>query len=109
MAYDHTLAQRIRDALAGRPSYSERKMFGGIAFMAGGNMVGGVLGDRIMVRVGPANYETLLALPHVSPMDFNGRPMKGMLSIAAAGIADDKSLQLWLERGWDFAALLPPK
>jgi hypothetical protein len=42
-------------------------------------------------------------------MDFNGRPMKGMLSIAAAGIADDKSLQLWLERGWDFAALLPPK
>ena len=109
MAYDEKLADRIRKALARRKGMSERKMFGGIAFMLGGNMCCGVVKDELMVRVGPAAYEKSLALAGARPMDFTGRPMTGMLYVSARAIRDDKALASWVKRGADYAASLPSK
>lgn len=109
MAYDEALADRVRDALAPRADVSERKMFGGIAFMVGGNMAVGVLGDELMVRLEPAEAEQALAEPHTRPMDFTGKPMKGMLFVDSAGTEADSDLAGWVDAGADFAASLPPK
>ncbi len=107
MAYDEALADRVRDVLAARAELSERKMFGGIAFMLGGNMAVGVIGDDLMVRLDPADAEKALAEPHTRPMDFTGRPMKGMVFVSSEGTAGDEDLSAWAEAGADFAASLP--
>ena len=109
MAYDEQLAQRVRRALAGRPGISERKMFGGIAFMLNGNMCAGVIRDQLMLRVGPAHFEDALAQPHARPMDFTGRAMKGMVYVGREGLRSDAGLAGWLRRGVEFAATLPAK
>ena len=109
MAYDEALAERVRDVLAPRVDLTERKMFGGIAFMIGGNMAIGVIGDDLMVRLEPTDAERALAEPHVRPMDFTGRPMKGMVFVGSAGTASDDDLAGWVGAGADFAASLPPK
>ena len=109
MAYDEALAERIRGALRGRDGVTERKMFGGIAFMVGGNMAVGVIRDDLMVRVGPDAHDEALAQPHVRVMDFAHRPMKGMIYVAPAGVATDPELARWVDAGADFAETLPPK
>ena len=109
MAYDEGLAERIRDALRGRAEVSERKMFGGIAFMLGGHMAVGIVGDTLMARVGPLRYADALALPHVRPMDFTGKPMKGYVYVDAAGIEEDAALENWITACSAFVATLPPK
>src|SRR4051794_12575102 len=109
MAYDETLADRVRDALAPRVGLSERKIFGGIAFMLGGNMAVGVIGEDLMVRLDPADAERALAEAHVRPMDFTGRPMKGMAFVGPEATAADKSLGEGVDAAADFAASLPPK
>ena len=109
MAYDEGLAERIRDALRGRRGVSERKMFGGVAFMLNGHMTVGIVGETLMARVGPARYADALALPQVRPMDFTGKPMKGMVYVEPAGIARDAVLRAWVERGLSFVLSLPPK
>jgi len=109
MAYDESLAERVRDMVGARESVGERKMFGGIAFMVGGNMAVGVIGDDLMVRLDPADAEKALAEPHVRPMDFTGKPMKGMVYVDPAGTATGEDLAGWVEAGADFAASLPPK
>jgi TfoX/Sxy family transcriptional regulator of competence genes len=109
MAYDETLADRVRDVLAPRSDLIERKMFGGVAFMIAGNMAVGVIEDDLMVRLDPADAERALAEPHTRPMDFTGRPMKGMLFIDPAGSEADEDLASWVDAGADFAASLPPK
>ena len=109
MAYDAGLAQRIREALAERPDVSEKKMFGGLCFLASGNMCFGVVGDELMVRVGPEAYAESLARPHAREMDFTGRPMKGLVYIATAGFESDTDLDAWLARGLGFAESLPPR
>jgi TfoX/Sxy family transcriptional regulator of competence genes len=109
MAYDTVLAERIRTDLASRPDVVERKMFGGIAFMVSGNMAVGVIGEDLMVRVGPDAHEAALAEPHARPMDFSGRPMVGYVYVAPPGVADDDDLRAWVERGAAFAGTLPAK
>jgi TfoX/Sxy family transcriptional regulator of competence genes len=109
MAYDEKLAERIRNVLAPRVGLSERKMFGGLAFMLNGNMCCGLTADALMVRVGPDRFEEALAEPHARPMDFTGRPMKGMVYVDPAAYASDEGLAAWVKRGVDFAASLPPK
>lgn len=109
MAYDEALADRVRDVLAARSDLSERKMFGGIAFMVGSNMAVGAIDDDLMVRLDPADAEKALREPHVRPMDFTGRPMKGMVFVNSAGTSTDEDLASWAEAGGDFAASLPPK
>jgi len=109
MAYDETLAERVRSVLEARPELSERRMFGGIAFMIGGNMAVGVIDDELMVRHDPEDSERMLADPNARPMDFTGKPMRGMLFVDSAGTTEDTDLVAWVELGADFAASLPPK
>lgn len=109
MAFDEALADRIRDALSGREGVSERKMFGGIAFMLEGNMAVGVAGEELMVRLGPEDAERARAATHVRPMDMTGRPMKSIILVAPEAIAADRDLASWVDAGADHAASLPPK
>lgn len=108
MAYDEALADRIRDQLAEHPGVSERKMFGGLAFMVYGNMACGPNGDSLIVRVGPDAYEQSLEEPEAGEMKFTGRAMKGFIEIDGAELEDD-ILAKWVERGVAFAESLPPK
>jgi TfoX/Sxy family transcriptional regulator of competence genes len=109
MAFDETLADRIRAALAPRAGVTERRMFGGIAFMVEGNMAVGVIDDDLMVRLGTEDAEKALAEPSTRPMDFTGRPMKGMVYVDPTGTAGDDDLAGWVDAGAEFAASLPPK
>ncbi len=107
MAYDEGLADRIRGLVAARDDVSERKMFGGLAFMAGGHMFCGVVGDELMVRVGAENFEACLSKPGARPMDFTGRPMTGMLYVNQEALAT--ALNEWVQLAVGFASALPPK
>ncbi len=109
MPYDETLADRVRAVFQSEPGYTEKKMFGGICFMVGGNMAVGVTGSDLMVRPGPDDFEAAMALPHARPMDFTGRPMKGFVYVEPAGFAAEESLAEWVERGAGFARSLPAK
>lgn len=109
MAYDEALADRVREALAAHEGVTERKMFGGIAFMVNGNMAGGVLGEELIVRVGPEEAERALEEDGARAFDFTGRPMKGFVVVAPESIATEKDLSEWVEAGSVFAASLPPK
>lgn len=109
MAYDEGLAQRIRERLDEERGVTEKRMFGGLAFLVDGNMSVGVVGEELMVRVGADAYEATLALPHAREMDFTGRPMKGFVYVATAGFEGDEDLGAWVDRGLDFARSLPRK
>lgn len=109
MAYDEGLAQRIREALDEREDVTEKKMFGGLCFLLGGNMALGIVKDELMVRVGPDAYATSLAQPHAREMDFTGRAMKGMVYVGTEGFDSDGDLEAWLGRGLAFAGSLPAK
>lgn len=109
MAYSEELADRIRDAIDGRPGVAERKMFGGIAWMVNGNMACGILGEDLMVRLERDDAKAALTEEHVGPMEFTGRPMRGFIVVAAAGIDDVDALGRWVDVGADFAESLPPK
>jgi TfoX/Sxy family transcriptional regulator of competence genes len=109
MAYDERLAAAIREALAGLDGISERRMFGGLAFMRHGNMVCGTYRDRGMYRVGKAQAAAALALPHVRPMEMTGRPMPGMVEADAEAFADPALRGRLMALALDFVASLPPK
>jgi TfoX/Sxy family transcriptional regulator of competence genes len=109
MAYDEALARRVRTALEGKSGLSERKMFGGLAFMVQGNMCCGIVREELMVRVGPEQYEQALANPFSREIDFTGRPMKGMVMVSRAGVERDADLAGWVKQGYTFAATLPAK
>lgn len=109
MAYDEGLAQRLREQLVEDPGLTEREMFGGIGFMLDGNMAVGVLGDELLVRVGPQGHDQAMADPYTRVFDFTGRPMKGWAVVAADGYADDDALGEWVAKGVAFARSLPPK
>jgi TfoX/Sxy family transcriptional regulator of competence genes len=96
VAYDERLAARVRDILAGDPALSERKMFGGLAFMLDGNMCCGIVDDRLMLRLGADLAEQALERAHVHPMDFTGRAMTGMVYVAPEGLRG-KALRPWVE------------
>jgi hypothetical protein len=110
MGYDEGLAERIRDVLAGTPGLTEKKMFGGIAFMIGGNMAVGVMkaGD-LMVRLDPESWEKARTGEGASDFVHGGRAMKGFLLVKPASVADDAALRTWVTRGADFAKSLPIK
>ncbi len=110
MAYDEALADRVRAVLAHHNDVTEQKMFGGIAFIIGGRMAAGVIRDDLMVRVGPDDHDDAVARPHARAMDFTGRPMRGFVYVAPAGVVEDEDLANWIEAGAAFAASqAPPK
>lgn len=109
MAYDEGLAHRVREALSDRSDLSERKMFGGLCFMLGGNMCCGIVRDELMLRVGPDAYGSTLEREHAREMDFTGRALKGMVYVGVDGISEDVELAEWLGIAVEFAGGLPPK
>ena len=106
MGYDEPLAERIRHAVRTRKDVTEKKMFGGLAFLLGGKMFCGIAKDELMVRVGPDGYEESLRQAHVRQMDFTGRPMKGYVFVGSAACHDNKAVKTWVDRGADFVATL---
>jgi TfoX/Sxy family transcriptional regulator of competence genes len=110
MAYDEELAERIRHALDGETGISEKRMFGGLAFLANGNMAVAASGQGgLMVRIDPADAETLTRDPHARRMEMRGREMDGWLRVDAEGATSDAELERWVETGLTFARSLPAK
>jgi TfoX/Sxy family transcriptional regulator of competence genes len=110
MAYDERLAGRVRDHLAGEP-VEEKKMFGGLAFLLGGHMSVSASGQGgLLVRVAPADSDSLLAEPGAALMQMGNRaPMDGWIRVAPEMLDDDAVLARWVERGVAYARSLPPK
>lgn len=109
MAYEEGLADRVRKILAVREDVVEKKMFGGLTFMVAGHMCCGVAGDELMLRLGEDAAATALNQPNVRPMDFTGRPLKGMMFVTPDGCADGRALRRWVSKALDFVSALPPK
>jgi TfoX/Sxy family transcriptional regulator of competence genes len=109
MAYDEKLAARVRAALAARDDVSERRMFGGVAFLVNGHMTCGVLEDSLVLRLGRDGAARALERRHVRPMDFTGRALGTMVYVSAAGLWRDAELRSWLEQALAFVGSLPAK
>ncbi len=110
MAYDEDLADRIRELLADEPGIAEMRMFGGLAFLVGGNMAVAASGQGgLMVRVDPAQTDDLIEEPHAGPFVMRGRPMQGWLRVDAAGVLTNDQLEPWARRGLAYARALPAK
>jgi len=110
VAYDEDLANRIRELISAQAGVSERKMFGGLAFLVGGHMSVTASGrGGLMVRVDPADSDALLAKPHARPFEMRGRPLQGWLRIEPDGVRTKRQLERWVERGVAYARSLPPK
>jgi TfoX/Sxy family transcriptional regulator of competence genes len=110
VAFDEQLAERVRALLDTRVDLDERRMFGGIAFLVGGNMCCGVNKDDLVVRLDPDEAAELLGSEsEARPMDITGRPMRGWLFVAPEATAEDADLEAWVRRAEAFASGLPPK
>ncbi len=108
MAYSEALADRVRQALAGKP-FTEKKMFGGLAFLVNGNMCCGPVKDKLMVRLGNDRVAEALTEPNITPMDFTGKPIRSMAYLTEQGCASDEEVQRWVQEAYRFAASLPAK
>ena len=109
MAFDESLAARIRDALARCKNIEEKKMFGGICFLLHGNMLVGVWKDSLIARLGPDEGEAALREPHVRAFDITGRPMRNWVLVEPEGVEEDNELKDWIQRATKFVEMLPRK
>ena len=110
MAYEEELAERVRELVEAEPGLTEKRMFGGLAFLVEGNMAVAVSGQGgLMVRVEPAETEALVEEPHARPFEMRGRELSGWLRVDAAGLGESEALERWVARGVEYARSLPPK
>ena len=110
MAYDEALADRIRALLATDPDVVEKKMFGGLAFLIGGNMSVSASGQGgLLLRCDPEETDALVNGPHADRFEMRGRAMNGWLRVEAEGVETDDELARWVAVGVDYARSLPPK
>jgi TfoX/Sxy family transcriptional regulator of competence genes len=110
MAYDEALAERVRSLIGARDTLTERKMFGGIAWMVGGNMACGVMGDDLCVKLSEEDARQALEEPGTRPFQMGSRPpAKAFVMVAGDTVADDAALARWVDAGADHASSLPPK
>jgi len=110
MAYDEKLAERIRELVGNEPNIAEKKMFGGLAFLVGGNMAVAASGQGgLLVRVDPAESEALLRSTPAQMLEMRGRTMPGWLRVGSEHVGTDDELAPWVERGVAFARSLPAK
>lgn len=109
MAYDQTLAERIRSALRGKKRIKEKAMFGGYGFLLRGNVCVGIWKDALIARVGAEAYPDCLAQPHVRPFDITGRAMTGWILVDPPGVLTDEDLQRWVELCLEFVQTLLAK
>ena len=109
MAANEEAARRVRQILASRNDVSERRMFGGLAFIVSGNMLCAVGADHLMVRVGRDQYEDALRQAHAKEMRFTGRTMPGYVTVDPPGYSSDEDLRRWVATALRFVTTLPPK
>jgi TfoX/Sxy family transcriptional regulator of competence genes len=109
MAFDERLAERIRGSLGRRKGITEKRLFGGIAFLLNGNMCVGVHQSELIVRLAPEETDAALAKPHTKHFDLTGRPMKGWILVERAGLKTDAKLRQWVEVAAKYANSLPAK
>lgn len=109
MAYDESLAARIRDALLQETGIDEKKIFGCACFLSHGNVLAGVWKDSLIARIGPEEYESALRERYVREFDITGHAMTGWVLVEPEGIEDDGSLREWIERAITFVKTLPKK
>jgi TfoX/Sxy family transcriptional regulator of competence genes len=110
VAYDVELAARIRELVAAEPAVTEKKMFGGLAFLVGGNMAVAASGQGgLLVRVDPAESDKLIGSSPARPMEMRGRSMPGWLRVDSDDVRSKRELSTWVKRGVSFARSLPPK
>src|SRR5215471_4085172 len=109
MAYDVHLADRIRSILQSAGEFSEKKMFGGLAFLVNGHMCCGVLKTDLVLRLTPEEAAASLRQPNARPMDFTGKPMKSMIYVSAMGTDSDQALATWVESAVKLARSVPPE
>ena len=110
MAYDEDLANRIRELIGGDADVLEKKMFGGLAFLIGGNMSVSASGQGgLLLRCDPAETDKLLAQPHAAPFEMRGRVMDGWLRVEPEGVRTKAQLERWVKRGVSYARSLPAK
>jgi TfoX/Sxy family transcriptional regulator of competence genes len=110
MAYDEVLAQRIREAVHGEPGLSEKRMFGGLAFLVHGNMAVSASGQGgLLLRIDPAEAESLTSHPLARRFEMRGREMDGWLRVDGEAVEIDDELQRWVDIGLAYARSLPAK
>jgi TfoX/Sxy family transcriptional regulator of competence genes len=109
MAYNEVLAQKVRSEIGKVSGLTEKKMFGGIAYMVNGNMACGVNGENLIVRVGPEKHAEAEKRPHTRSFDMTGRPMKGWIAVDAKGREKEQDLKSWIGMGINYAQSLPKK
>jgi TfoX/Sxy family transcriptional regulator of competence genes len=110
MAYDHDLADRVRELVAGEADVAEQRMFGGLAFLINGNMSVAASGQGgLLVRVDPVETDMLVDDERVRPMVMRGREMRGWLQVDTAAVSDSRQLEQWVARGVSYARSLPAK
>lgn len=109
MAFDESLADRIRSALSRKKGIEEKKMFGGVCFLLHGNMLVGVWKTFLIARLGPDQGEEALLEPHVKEMDITGKPMKGWVMVEPQGAEDKGQVKGWVQRAVKFVSKLPGK
>jgi TfoX/Sxy family transcriptional regulator of competence genes len=110
MAYDEDLANRLRELLADEDAITERKMFGGLAFLLNGHMSVSASGQGgLLARIDPAETDAVLAKEHVSRMEMRGRTMDGLVRVAPEGVRTKRQLQPWVKRSVSYVKTLPPK
>jgi TfoX/Sxy family transcriptional regulator of competence genes len=110
VAYDEALAERIRALVAGEGALTEKAMFGGLAFLVGGNMAVAASGQGgLLVRVDPEESDALVASTSAEPMEMRGRQMRGWLRVDAGAVRTKKELAAWVKRGVSYAGSLPAK
>jgi TfoX/Sxy family transcriptional regulator of competence genes len=110
MAYDEELADRIRELLAGEPGVTEQKMFGGLAFLIGGNMAVAASGQGgALVRVDPERSDAIVASTSARPMVMRGREMQGWLRVASEDLRTKRQLGKWVTLGATYASSLSAK
>jgi TfoX/Sxy family transcriptional regulator of competence genes len=110
MAYEEKLAGRIRELVAGESALTEKKMFGGLSFLVVGNMAVAASGQGgLLVRVDPAESDSLVESSPARLMEMGGRTMTGWLRVDTEHVQTDEELSAWVERGVSYARSLPPK
>ena len=109
MAYDESLAARIRETLDRQAGVVEKKMFGGVCFLLNGNMLVGVWKENMIARIGLEAYEEALAEPSVVEFDITGRPMRGWVMVEPEGVDEDEDLQEWIGHAVEFVQTMPTK
>jgi len=103
------LVSLVRQTIGPRQDIAEKRMFGGVAFLLEGKMTCGVVGDDLMLRISPEDFDAALGKDHIRPMDFTGRPMRGFLYLSREGWENHKTRKLWVDGGIAYAASLPAK